>query len=97
MPAALAPERLPSRCCNSKSRCPACPASPQRLRILEFTLDHEAPYFTNMRRRTSRKVGRLREGRTGTERGREGRQGWGERAERGMEGGRGGARESRRF
>ena len=27
----------------------------QRLRILEFTLDHEAPYFDNMRRRTSRK------------------------------------------
>ena len=32
------------------------PAHPQRLRIMEFTLDHEAPYFTNMRRRTSRKV-----------------------------------------
>lgn len=32
------------------------PAFVQRLRILEFTLDHEAPYFTNMRRRTSRKV-----------------------------------------
>lgn len=29
----------------------------RRLRILEFTVDHEAPYFTNMRRRTSRKVG----------------------------------------
>ncbi len=29
----------------------------QRLRIMEFTLDHEAPYFSNMRRRTSRKVG----------------------------------------
>ena len=27
----------------------------QRLRILEFTLDHEAPYFSAMRRRTSRK------------------------------------------
>lgn len=27
----------------------------QRMRILEFTLDHEAPYFTNMRRRSSRK------------------------------------------
>lgn len=27
----------------------------QRLRIVEFTLDHEAPYFSNMRRRTSRK------------------------------------------
>eukprot|EP00891_Asterochloris_glomerata_P002707 jgi/Astpho2/2707/Aster-00893 len=27
----------------------------QRLRILEFTLDHEAPYFNNMRRRSSRK------------------------------------------
>lgn len=27
----------------------------QRLRILEFTLDHEAPYFDNMRRRSSRK------------------------------------------
>jgi Ca2+-dependent lipid-binding protein len=27
----------------------------QRLRIMEFTLDHEAPYFSNMRRRTSRK------------------------------------------
>ena len=37
---------------------PAClRACLQRLRILEFTLDHEAPYFTNMRRRTSRKVG----------------------------------------
>ena len=28
----------------------------QRLRILEFTIDHEAPYFSNMRRRTSRKA-----------------------------------------
>ena len=28
----------------------------KRLRILEFTVDHEAPYFYNMRRRTSRKV-----------------------------------------
>ena len=27
----------------------------QRLRILEFTLDHEAPSFSRMRRRTSRK------------------------------------------
>ena len=27
----------------------------QRLRILEFTLDHEAPYFSNMRRRSSRR------------------------------------------
>ena len=27
----------------------------QRLRILEFTIDHEAPYFSKMRRRTSRK------------------------------------------
>ena len=27
----------------------------QRLRILDFTLDHEAPYFDNMRRRSSRK------------------------------------------
>lgn len=27
----------------------------QRLRIMEFTLDHDAPYFTNMRRRSSRK------------------------------------------
>ena len=36
---------------------PSCPPHPlQRLRIMEFTLDHEAPYFTNMRRRTSRKV-----------------------------------------
>lgn len=26
-----------------------------RLRIMEFTLDHEAPYFSNMRRRNSRK------------------------------------------
>jgi hypothetical protein len=26
-----------------------------RLRIVEFTLDHEAPYFSNMRRRNSRK------------------------------------------
>lgn len=30
----------------------------QRLRILEFTIDHEAPYFSNMRRRTSRKARR---------------------------------------
>ena len=28
----------------------------QRLRIVEFTLDHEAPVFSDMRRRTSRKV-----------------------------------------
>lgn len=27
----------------------------QRLRIVELTLDHEAPYFSNMRRRSSRK------------------------------------------
>ena len=27
----------------------------QRLRILEFTIDHEAPYFSKMRRRTSRR------------------------------------------
>ena len=27
----------------------------QRLRILEFTIDHEAPYFSRMRRRTSRR------------------------------------------
>lgn len=33
----------------------AVPKFIQRLRILEFTLDHEAPYFSNMRRRTSRK------------------------------------------
>ena len=33
------------------------PPAMQRLRIMEFTLDHEAPYFSNMRRRTSRKVG----------------------------------------
>ena len=33
------------------------PSFVKRLRILEFTVDHEAPYFTNMRRRTSRKVG----------------------------------------
>lgn len=31
------------------------PGFVQRLRILEFTLDHEAPYFDNMRRRSSRK------------------------------------------
>lgn len=31
------------------------PAFVQKLRITEFTLDHEAPYFTNMRRRNSRK------------------------------------------
>ncbi|KAI7838615.1 hypothetical protein COHA_007622 [Chlorella ohadii] len=31
------------------------PSFVQRLRIMEFTLDHEAPYFSNMRRRTSRK------------------------------------------
>ena len=29
--------------------------SPQRLRIVEMTLDHEAPSFSNMRRRNSRK------------------------------------------
>jgi hypothetical protein len=28
----------------------------QRLKVVEFTLDHEAPVFSNMRRRTSRKV-----------------------------------------
>ena len=33
----------------------AVPRFVQRLRILEFTLDHEAPYFNNMRRRSSRK------------------------------------------
>jgi hypothetical protein len=27
----------------------------QRLRIVELTLDHEAPYVSNMRRRNSRK------------------------------------------
>ncbi len=37
----------------------AVPRFVQRLRILEFTLDHEAPYFDDMRRRTSRKVGVL--------------------------------------
>ena len=31
------------------------PAFVQKLRITEFTLDHEAPYFTNMKRRSSRK------------------------------------------
>lgn len=31
------------------------PTFVQKLRITEFTLDHEAPYFTNMRRRSSRK------------------------------------------
>eukprot|EP00884_Botryococcus_braunii_P009554 jgi/Botrbrau1/185/Bobra.0022s0165.1 len=31
------------------------PSFVQRLRILEFSLDHEAPYFSNMRRRQSRK------------------------------------------
>lgn len=31
------------------------PALVQRLRIVEFTLDHEAPYVSNMRRRNSRK------------------------------------------
>lgn len=29
----------------------------QRLKVVEFTLDHEAPVFSHMRRRTSRKVG----------------------------------------
>ena len=33
----------------------AVPRFVQRLRILEFTLDHEAPYLNNMRRRSSRK------------------------------------------
>jgi len=31
------------------------PAFVQKLKISEFTLDHEAPYFTNMKRRSSRK------------------------------------------
>ena len=31
----------------------------QRLKVVEFTLDHEAPVFSHMRRRTSRKVGFL--------------------------------------
>jgi hypothetical protein len=31
------------------------PTFVQRLRIVEFTLDHEAPYVSNMRRRNSRK------------------------------------------
>lgn len=31
------------------------PTFVQRLKITEFTLDHEAPYFTNMKRRSSRK------------------------------------------
>ncbi len=42
------------------------PGFVQRLRIVEFTLDHEAPYFSNMRRRYSRKD---RCGRAGTPRG----------------------------
>ena len=33
----------------------AVPRFLQRLRILEFTLDHEAPTFSQMRRRSSRK------------------------------------------
>lgn len=33
----------------------AVPRFVQRLRILEFTLDHEAPTFSRMRRRSSRK------------------------------------------
>ena len=33
----------------------AVPRFVQRLRILEFTLDHEAPTFSQMRRRSSRK------------------------------------------
>lgn len=37
--------------CNDGS----VPSFVHRLRILEFTLDHDAPYFSNMRRRTSRK------------------------------------------
>lgn len=35
------------------------PAFVKRLKIVEFTVDHAAPYFTNMRRRTSRKVALL--------------------------------------
>ena len=31
------------------------PTFVQKLKIAEFTLDHEAPYFTNMKRRSSRK------------------------------------------
>ncbi len=33
-----------------------------RLRIVEMTLDHEAPYFSNMRRRNSRKASAARAG-----------------------------------
>jgi hypothetical protein len=36
-------------------RAGSVPRLVQRLRVVEFTLDHEAPYVSNMRRRTSRK------------------------------------------
>lgn len=53
-------QRLPTFACPSPCRVLPCPPPRlpplQRMRIMEFTLDHEAPYFSNMRRRTSRKV-----------------------------------------
>lgn len=42
-------------CKLTEQGCIQVPSILQRLRILEFTLDHEAPYFDNIRRRTSRK------------------------------------------
>ena len=37
------------------THCFRSPSLFQRLRIVELTLDHEAPYFSNMRQRNSRK------------------------------------------
>lgn len=42
-------------CCLSALQPGTSPAWLLRLRIVEFQLDHEAPYFSNMRRRNSRK------------------------------------------
>ena len=52
---ALAGRICCSRCSTGSSPTARSRASCQRLRILEFTLDHEAPSFAAMRRRTSRK------------------------------------------
>ena len=45
----------PTRERGSETAAAQVPRILKRLRILEFTLDHEAPYFSNMRRRTSRR------------------------------------------
>ena len=46
---------LPPEPCPTLRLALQVPRLLKRLRILEFTLDHEAPYFSNMRRRTSRR------------------------------------------